>query len=116
MPISEKLPGRSTASVSAERFCFLGVAEQTLDRRAEALEICRIVDQEPVLTARDLVGDPANRGSHDWTTLPHPLGDSEAEALREALLDDHRRVSLQRVDDGSCLLGYAPASATPGTP
>src|SRR4029453_9174373 len=105
MPISEKLLGRSPASVSAERFCFLGVAEQTLDRCAEALEICRVVDQEPVLTTRDLVGDPTHRGSHDWTTLPHPLGDSEAEALREALLDDYRRVSLQRIDDGCSLIG-----------
>ena len=87
MPISEKLLGRSTASVSAERFCFLGVAEQTLDRCAKALEISRVVDQEAVLTARDLVGDPAHRGSHDWTTLPHPLGDSEAEALSSPRTD-----------------------------
>ena len=39
--------------------------------------------------------------------LPHRLGDGEAEALGEALLGHDRRVALDRVDDGSVLVGVA---------
>jgi hypothetical protein len=44
----------------------------------------------------DLILDPANAArDHRWR-FPHRLGDRQAEALREALLDDHVRAALAR--------------------
>ena len=49
--------------------------------------------------AHDLVDDAPDGAADDRPALPHRLGHRQAEALGEALLDDDRRMALERVDD-----------------
>ena len=82
-----------------------------LDGRAERLEVGRVVDQQAVLAVDDLVDDAADGARDDRPRLPHRLGDGEAEALGEALLDDDRGVALQGVDDRGASSASAIGSA-----
>ena len=75
------------------------VGEQRADGAAERREVARVREQDAALAVDDLVLDPADAAGDDRPVLPHRLGDGEAEALREALLHDDRRVALDRVDD-----------------
>ena len=58
----------------------------------------------PAPAVLDLILDPSNPAAHERPLLPHALGDGEAEALGQALLDDDIGPALQRVDDGRVFL------------
>ena len=58
----------------------------------------------PLTPSLDLVLDAADGARDHRARLPHRLGHGQAEPLLEALLHDHRRVALQRVDDRRVLL------------
>src|SRR5579872_6615040 len=63
--------------------------------------ICRSlhgVSEQTRLLVNHLGGNAANGGGHHWLLLPQSFGDSEPEALTQALLDDHCRSPLKGID------------------
>jgi hypothetical protein len=65
----------------------------------------RVVEQQAAVAVHDLVLDAADPRGDDRPGLPHRLRHGKPEALRDALLHDHTRVPLERVDDDRVLLG-----------
>src|SRR6266511_2680556 len=68
----------------AEPASTVGIGEQLAKRRAQRRKIEWVVEQDAALPVHDLVLDPSPAARDDRPRLPHRLGDSEAEALREA--------------------------------
>jgi hypothetical protein len=81
-----------------------GVIQQLPDGGAEGLGVPGIGQQDAGARS-DLVDDPADRGPDDRPSFPHPLGDGQPEPLGQALLDDHARMPLERVDHGGVVVG-----------
>src|SRR4029078_2618210 len=96
--VGEEIPSDVAPGVAGQAIRLERIAQQALDRGAEALEVARIVDEEARLAVDHLPADPPDRARDARPTLPHRLGHREPEPLREALLDDDRRVPLERVD------------------
>ena len=63
-----------------------------------------VVHEDPAAAVLDLVPDASDAGGDHRPRLPHRLRDGQPEALGQALLDNHRRVALEGVDDGGVLL------------
>ena len=81
------------------------VREQPDHRLAKRLEVFGVVDQEAAFVALDLVFDPADTARHHRPALPHRLGHRQAEALRQAFLDDDVGPALEGVDDRGVFVG-----------
>src|SRR5215831_754552 len=97
--VAEELIDGTLARVAGEPRRLGPVTDKRLDRGAEGGQIGWLVYEQAVLVIADLVGDAPDRARDDRPFLPHRLRDGEAEALGEALLDDDRRVALDRVYD-----------------
>src|SRR6188472_444526 len=90
MAVAEEMPLDVAPRVAGQAIRLERIAQQALDRGAEALEVPRIVDEEARLTVYHLLDDPPDRARDDRPALPHRLGHREPEPLREALLDNDR--------------------------
>ena len=111
VPVAEELVDHTPAAVLAQLRCVLAVPQQRLDGGAERLEVGRIAHEQSVGAVLDLIDDAADRTGDDGLSLPHRLRDRQAEALGEALLDDDRRVALDRVHDRRVLVGIGHGDA-----
>ena len=78
--------------------CAWRISKEISDGRAERRQIPWVVEKDAALAVDDLLSDTTYAGGDDRSALPHRLGDSQAEALSNALLHDDARMPLERVD------------------
>jgi hypothetical protein len=80
------------------------VGEDLLHQGREVVEVVRVVEQQPAFTVDDLVPDATHPRCDHGTCLPHRHGHGQPEAPFQTLLDHHRRVVLEGVDQMGVLV------------
>ena len=99
VPIGQEARADLFVGCFAEPSPAFGIGEHVGDRTAETGQVASVGDQDSAHAVLDLDSVSADVARYDRASLPHRLRDAEAEALLEALLDDHGRLALERVDD-----------------
>jgi len=99
VPIGQEARADLFVGCFAEPSPAFGIGEHVGDRTAETGQVASVGDQDSAHAVLDLDSVSADVARYDRASLPDRLRDAEAEALLEALLDDHGRLAPERIDD-----------------
>ena len=101
---TEELLSDATLGRDADFLRTSAVRQQLGDRRPSLFEVARVRQQYARSAILDLVANTTDPTRHDRPSLPHRLGDGQAESLREAFLHDDVCVPLERIDNRRVLV------------
>src|SRR5207302_2468957 len=95
----QELANDQLPRLGPQRLGGLWILQQADYGGAEPLQVLRVVDQDAASLMLDLVFDPADTTRDDRASLPHRLGDGQAESLRKAFLNHNVGAALKGIDD-----------------
>ena len=104
LPRTEEFRRNPSPRVSTQSAGQCVVVEQVLHHLTKGIGIAWVFQQNTVNTVDDLILDASNGTRDDRTCLQHALSDGESETFVEALLNDDRSMTLDRIHHCRVLL------------